>query len=107
MYTYKIILHKELEGGFTITVPTLPGCITYGEDVYESITKANKAIELYIEALRERGEAIPDDSNTIELSSEFDYRMHLNLNPHALTPVSSLQDLGGGCDVFLSVKTYG
>lgn len=33
MYTYKIRLHKETEGGFTVTVPALSGCITYGEDV--------------------------------------------------------------------------
>jgi len=68
MYTYKILLHKESEGGFTVTVPILPGCITYGEDVEESISMAREAIELYIEALQERGETIPDDSNTLEYS---------------------------------------
>ena len=61
MYTYKIHLHKEAEGGFTFSVPALPGFINYGEDVDE-------AIELYIEELQERGEAIPDDSNTLEYS---------------------------------------
>jgi len=68
MYTYKIFLHKEPEGGFTVTVPVLPGCITYGEDLDESIAMAREAIELYIEDLQERGEAIPDDSNTLEYS---------------------------------------
>ena len=68
MYTYKVLLHKEPEGGFTVTVPVLPGCITYGEDVDESINMAKEAIELYIESLQERGEEIPDDSNTLEYS---------------------------------------
>jgi antitoxin HicB len=68
MYTYKIHLHKEIEGGFTVSVPALPGCITYGEDVDEAITMAKEAIELYIEELQERGEIIPDDSNTLEYS---------------------------------------
>jgi predicted RNase H-like HicB family nuclease len=68
MYTYKIHLHKEAEGGFTVSVPVLPGCITYGEDVDEAIAMAKEAIELYIEELQERGEAIPDDSNTLEYS---------------------------------------
>ena len=68
MYTYKIFLHKEPEGGFTVTVPTLPGCITYGEDVDEAIAMGREAIELYIEALQERGEAIPHDTNTLEYS---------------------------------------
>jgi antitoxin HicB len=68
MYTYKIHLHKETEGGFTVSVPTLPGCITYGKDVDEAISMAKEAIELYIEELQERGEAISDDSNTFEYS---------------------------------------
>ena len=72
MYTYKIFLRKEQEGGFTVTVPALPGCITYGEDVDEAIVMAREAIELYIEGLKERGETICDDSNILEYS--------LNLN---------------------------
>jgi len=68
MYTYKILLHKESEGGFTVTVPALPGCVSYGENVDESIAMAKEAIELYIEELKERGEEIPDDSNTLEYS---------------------------------------
>ncbi len=68
MHTYKILLHKEQEGGYTATVPVLPGCITYGENVDEAISMAKEAIELYIEELQERGEAIPDDNNTLEYS---------------------------------------
>ena len=68
MYTYKIHLQKESEGGFTVTVPVLPGCITYGENVDEALTMAKEAIELYIEELKERGEPIPDNSNTLEYS---------------------------------------
>jgi predicted RNase H-like HicB family nuclease len=68
MYTYKLHLYKEADGGYTVSVPVLPGCITYGEDVDEAITMAKEAIELYIEELQERGEAIPDDSNTLEYS---------------------------------------
>ena len=72
MYTYKIHLHKEAEGGFTVSVPVLPGCITYGQDVDEATTMAREAIELYIEELQERGEDIPDDSNTLEYSLNLD-----------------------------------
>jgi predicted RNase H-like HicB family nuclease len=66
MYTYKIHLHREPEGRFTVIVPALPGCITYGEDLDEAIAMAKEAIELYIEELKDRGEIIPDDSNTLE-----------------------------------------
>lgn len=68
MYTYKIHLHKEEEGGFTVTVPALLGCVTYGENVDEAIDMAKEAIQLYLEELKERGETIPDDSKTLEYS---------------------------------------
>lgn len=65
---YKIHLHKAPEGGFTVTVPALPGCITEGETLDEAIAMAKEAIELYIEELQERGEPIQDDSETFEYS---------------------------------------
>ncbi len=46
MYTYKIHLHKE-DTGFTVIVPALQGCITYGENIDEAIAMAKEAIELY------------------------------------------------------------
>ena len=65
-YNFKILLHKEAEGGFMVTVPSLPGCITQGDDLDDAIAMAKEAIELYIEELKERGENIPDDTNTFE-----------------------------------------
>ena len=67
-HTYKVLLHKEPEGGYTVSVPALPGCISFGENVDEAISMAKEAIELYIEELQSRGEAIPDDNNTLEYS---------------------------------------
>ena len=66
--TYKINLKKEEGGGYTAFVPSLPGCITYGETVDEAIDMAKEAIELYIEELQDRGEYVPDDSNVLEYS---------------------------------------
>jgi antitoxin HicB len=68
MHSYKIHLHKEEEGGYTVIVPALPGCITYGENIDEAIIMAREAIELYVEELVERGEEIPNDNNTLEYS---------------------------------------
>jgi len=67
-HTFKILLHKQPEGGFTVTVPTLPGCITEGDDIDEAPYMAKEAIALYIEELQSRGEEIPDDKNTFEYS---------------------------------------
>ncbi|MDD3856870.1 MAG: type II toxin-antitoxin system HicB family antitoxin [Methanoculleus sp.] len=63
---YRIFLRKEPEGGYTVTVPTLPGCVTFGETVDEAITMAREAIELYIEDLQEKGEEIPAEEGLLE-----------------------------------------
>ncbi len=63
---YRILLRKEPEGGYTVTVPTLPGCVTYGETVDEAIEMAREAIELYIEHLQEKGEEIPTEEGLLE-----------------------------------------
>jgi len=60
---YRIFLHKEPEGGFTVTVPSLPGCVTYGETLEEAKQMAREAIELYVESLREHGEEIPTEND--------------------------------------------
>ena len=65
---YKVMLHKAEEGGFTVTVPALPGCITEGDNLDEAVSRAKEAIELYVEELQSRGEDIPDDSETLEYS---------------------------------------
>jgi len=58
-YTYKIMLHKEPEVGYTVSVPALPGCITYGEDIDEAMAMAKEAVEVYVEELESRGKGIP------------------------------------------------
>ena len=63
---YRVLLRKEPEGGYTVIVPSLPGCVTYGEDVEDAIKMAKEAIELYIESLRAHGEEIPDEQDTLE-----------------------------------------
>ena len=61
-------MNKETEGNYTVSVPALPGCVTYGETPEHAIEMAKEVINLYIEELKERGEDIPDDSNTLEYS---------------------------------------
>lgn len=66
MLSYRILLRKEPEGGFTVTVPSLPGCVTYGETLEEALEMAKEAIELYLESLREHGEEIPNEEGVFE-----------------------------------------
>lgn len=66
--TYRILLTKEPEGGYTVTVPALPGCVTYGETIDHAMSMAQEAVELYVETLRAEGDPIPDDNQTLEYS---------------------------------------
>jgi predicted RNase H-like HicB family nuclease len=49
-----------------VVVPSLPGCVTYGDTIEEAITMAKEAIELYIESLKAHNEEIPTEKETLE-----------------------------------------
>lgn len=46
-----VIFRAKPEGGFTVLVPALPGCITYGKNIREAQRMAKEAITLYLEDL--------------------------------------------------------
>jgi predicted RNase H-like HicB family nuclease len=64
--SYRILLREEPEGGYTVIVPSLPGCVTYGDTVEQAIEMAKEAIGLYIESLKEHGEEIPTEERILE-----------------------------------------
>ncbi len=45
----KVVLDPSDEGGYTVFVPALPGCVSEGATVEESLTNIKEAIELYLE----------------------------------------------------------
>lgn len=45
----QIILEPSEEGGYSVTVPVLPGCISEGDSLDEAIANIQEAIELYLE----------------------------------------------------------
>lgn len=49
----KVVLESSNEGGYTIYVPSLPGCISEGETVEDALTNAREAIELYLEPVED------------------------------------------------------
>ena len=63
---YRILLREEDEGGYTVLVPSLPGCVTYGETMEEAVNMAKEAIELYLESLYQHGETIPTEQRMFE-----------------------------------------
>ena len=46
---FKVILEPSNEGGYTVYVPSLPGCISEGETIEEALVNIQEAIKLYLE----------------------------------------------------------
>ncbi len=64
--SYRVLFRKESEGGFTASVPTLPGCVTFGKNLEEAMQMVKEAIELYLDSLRAHGESIPTEDDVFE-----------------------------------------
>ena len=45
----QVILEPSDEGGYTVSVPALPGCISEGNNIDEALSNIQEAIELYLE----------------------------------------------------------
>ncbi|MCB1155157.1 type II toxin-antitoxin system HicB family antitoxin [bacterium] len=57
--SYTAIFDPDGEGGFTVTVPALPGLVTEGDTFEEARAMAIEAIQFHLEGLRELGEELP------------------------------------------------
>ena len=56
----KVVLEPSEEGGYTVTVPALPGCISEGDTRDEALRNIREAIELYLEAVDDDASLSPD-----------------------------------------------
>ena len=56
-----VILEHQEEGGFTVYVPSLKGCISQGETREEALRNIKEAIELYLE---------PDTNELVDYAGE-------------------------------------
>ncbi|MHA1785441.1 MAG: type II toxin-antitoxin system HicB family antitoxin [Candidatus Helarchaeota archaeon] len=46
---FKVILEENEDGGYTISVPSLPGCVSEGNTKNEALKNIKEAIQLYLE----------------------------------------------------------
>ena len=58
---YTVVLTPEPEGGFTITVPALPGYVACAETEEEALVLATEGIQFHIECLRAEGQPVPEE----------------------------------------------
>ena len=61
MYKYEVIIYWSNEDQiFIAEVPELPGCMAHGPSQETALTKANGAIQLWIDTAKEFGDPVPE-----------------------------------------------
>jgi predicted RNase H-like HicB family nuclease len=62
---FTVVLSPEADGGFSVICPALPGCISQGDSLDESLTNIRETIELCLEARKEQGFEAPIETTEI------------------------------------------
>jgi antitoxin HicB len=62
-------LQSEPEGGYTIFVPSLPGCISYGNTFEQAIEMIKDAMAGWLEVARKEGVPIPEQFESLQLAA--------------------------------------
>ena len=64
----KVVLEPQEEGGYTVYVPSLPGCISEGETRKEALRNIKEAIELYLEVDKAEAMAVKGKKEIVEVA---------------------------------------
>ena len=65
-YQYTAVFEPdEKMGGFTVTIPSLPGCISEGDTFEEALRNIKEAASLYLEDLKEEEKDIYNEGKSI------------------------------------------
>lgn len=67
LYEYTAFFEANEHGGYTVTVPALPGLVTEGKDLKHARNMAKDAIRCYIEGLKKAKQRIPVERETAQL----------------------------------------
>ena len=59
---YTVVLERESDGGYVVSVPALPGCVSQGDTRAEALVNIREAIEPYVEDCREAGDTVPTEA---------------------------------------------
>ncbi len=64
---YKVIFEPAEEGGYTVYVPSLPGCISEGDTYEEALANVKEAIKGWIEVSEQFGDKIPQSDVIVDV----------------------------------------
>ncbi|ADG07576.1 type II toxin-antitoxin system HicB family antitoxin [Kyrpidia tusciae] len=66
-HVYPAIFDPNELGGYTVTFPDLPGCVTEGGNLEEALKMASEAMALHLYGMEQDGDEIPTPSNPAEV----------------------------------------
>jgi antitoxin HicB len=67
VHQYTAFFEANERGGYTVTVPSLPGLVTEGKDLEHARDMVKDAIQCYIEGLKKAKEPIPVERETAQV----------------------------------------
>lgn len=70
---YPVVIHKDPDSDYGVTVPDLPGCFTAGDTIDEALAMAQEAIETHLEGMIIAGESVPQTSSVEYHKNNPDY----------------------------------
>ena len=65
---YTVIFEPAEEGGYAVSVPALPGCMSQGETFEEASKMIKDAIKGYLQVLKEEKQEIPEDESSVVIT---------------------------------------
>ena len=70
VHQYTAVFEPDEErGGYTVTIPSLPGCISEGDTFEEALHNIQEAASLYLEVMGKHKEEIPREDRNVIVSS--------------------------------------
>ena len=69
-FVLRVDLKEEKDGRWSASIPTLPGCSSWGYSRQDALVNIKDAAEIYIEDMVDAGEGLPTSSNKIEVINE-------------------------------------
>jgi predicted RNase H-like HicB family nuclease len=83
MLTYTVELKPQKEGGYTVTAPALPGCISEGDTAEEALKNIRDAVEGYIKASVKHGRKVPLEFSDIRQIDVFKHPIRQKLKSNS------------------------
>lgn len=66
---FRVMLEPD-DGGYSVWMPALPGCVSQGDTAEEALANIREAIQAYVESAHRHGDSLPDEDSLVEMTVE-------------------------------------